>query len=242
MLKIIATTTEKAAPTGSADLKILKGLKDNSELFAKSEFVRNPKSFGRSTGLELVLSLPSVLEELKRLGWTKQNSISVPKFSAHSIKEWVVCARANGDWPLDVKKYLGEGSGVRIDVQEKDNDQDNGESDGLAFTRIAKKLMPAGTSVHGQDGSGPLWAQWRKDHGHAGSKIIGNMVAKAKSMGFTPLAGGDHHSNSPDGGHVAYGSSLEWNGFVLTWGEHYGNTAYENSFWARLSYDPHRKD
>ncbi len=74
---------------------------------------------------------------------------------------------------------------------------------------------------------------WNKDHGHAGSNMISKMREKATALGFTSMEHTD--SLSPDGYRANYGSKLQHpDGHILTFHSHYGVTAWENSFSAKL--------
>lgn len=91
------------------------------------------------------------------------------------------------------------------------------------FRTILKGLkLPSGG-----DKTDLSWS-WYKRGGHAGRNQILSFQKSAEVAGWKPLS--THDSNSPDGSHVNYGTSLQKGNFIATWNFHYGVVAYDNSF------------
>jgi len=99
--------------------------------------------------------------------------------------------------------------------------------------KVAKQIMPAGTERERTYASaGPAYTNrftWRKNHGHAGGRMIERALEKAKALGFVPGKFG--HFGSPDGS--VMGSKSFWHhpdGWELEEYSSYGCVAYDNSF------------
>jgi hypothetical protein len=91
--------------------------------------------------------------------------------------------------------------------------------------KVAKQIMPAGTEHCPYTGN----FTWRKRHGHAGGRMIGRAIDKAKELGFVNGKFGTF--NTPDGS--VMGSKSYWHhpdGWELEEYSSYGCVAYDNSF------------
>jgi len=95
--------------------------------------------------------------------------------------------------------------------------------------KVSKTLkFPAGTFVNSYS------ASWRKDGGHAGSKMVSKTMKTAEDLGWTHEF---KQSSHPTGSHVAnmhdlYGPEGK---YKLVGFSSYGNTAHDNYFSLKLS-------
>lgn len=197
--------------------------------FIKALLQQQPKLTGiievTDVSIQFKSDIPTVLAELKKLGWTQVHK--------GSKNEGVQVTKDDGSWPIRVRESAYEG--LRLYAPTQDNIDT--QAFDKVFVKMAKKVLPSGARIQTSSG----YASYYKNNmrAEAASNLLSRILKNAAAAGFVH-AKADQHS-SPDGSSVG-GTDMyiHPDGFTLSASINYGSSVGSNSVSATMVYKTNR--